>query len=878
MSESYSNMEFMSTLPKVNNQLGIRQNASAGLTIEQIESEYGRSYMGYLIRARRERYNNREHRHDVMTSDPIARFVTKRFVAEVTAKPFKSYDIDVEGNPEEIMMDFWERWDLLNMNEPLRAIYPNLGGDGYCLGFLYSTINKTVGYKAFGFYECPPEFWKRYNLRLSEFHNVIYEQRIYQVPVPAGYEYLGNYNIHAEEMILYPGQTPGYFHFTRDNWNYGIGVPRIQGIWASLTMLRKISHADYRRSLVFNIFEYPEDMDEEDVLMPMIEATSRVDETNGIAIPKRINPNTQEVEDWPKFYDRTWDTEGGSPRADPSAGGSLLRNAEYARVLIDLGYTETKLVGSQPGEVTGSKLDMTRDDEVDVREFNLLAPHIKWMATWLLENGFLEGLEADTLERVATQQYDIKCHVEWEVLENRVREAELAAEEMEDQAEGQATQNISPYLLVDTRNNTSIMGTRTNVNFPMTEISGGKFVGVQGSDLMVQFPNYPHAGVGYPGGGTYAYHMGTAEAATAAFTEIGVGGGQYIWRELRGYSKGPAYLTGNPTKGGTHQSLVPYDIISGRPSIEVAAGIMQQPIPQILEGPGTSPSQGLTPFTPGATPSQTTTFQTPSKGISYTVGPQISKKAKTKINPKGGGRKKKPGRKKGGTSGGGGTVLATSAVSYVPPQYYNSASMSFSRANGIMKEVRGKGMSKTTWGEMKRFLDIVDKANLFRVNSIDIGNPMNFDIPLYYIQNNKKVAEHSCKREWKKVNKHTGPLYLYSSLEHSGHRENVGSYKYYWDKDKDMPMIHRDYDEDKIRTLHKNWGIETSPILDKLNLNLPLSMSTEYFCGTEKHNGKNYQVNIHNGKGEPILRGIAIVKHGNCDAPFCSFTAEEVNT
>jgi hypothetical protein len=295
-------------------------------------------------------------------------------------------------------------------------------------------------------------------------------------------------------------------------------------------------------------------------------------------------------------------------------------------------------------------------------------------------------------------------------------------------------------------------------------------------------------------------------------------------------------------------------------------------------GPLIQTTQTPSNFT-GTVPFQTTTQQVSSRGTNYGSMQTPSKKAKTSQNPSGAGRKKKPGRKKGGSAGQAG-VVGTQAESYVPATYYNSVinHMSFKRANELMQEVRGKGMSKDTFQAIKKFVELVEDANLFRTNSIDIGNPMSFDVKLRYMQNGSVSEEYACKRAWKEVRNHKGSLYLYRDLAHGGNKEVVGTYKYWWDDQKDMPMIKRNYDDDRIRDLHKEWNIQESPILDKLKLGLPLSMSTEYFCSILTHNNKKYQVNLHNGRGENILKGIAIVKEGNCDDPFCSFTPEEVIT
>lgn len=824
-----------------------RENVASGMTIEQIElGTLGHAFIEDLIKRRFERYNAKEHRHGVVCSDPIARFVCKRYAKEMTAKPFKSYEMDEEGQPEEIMADIWERWEQLNMNEPARAIYGKIASDGYCLFRIYITPSGSIGYRAYGFYESPPDYWKRINMRETKYHNVIFEYYVQFIPHPMGYEYMGNYNIHAEEEWLRPND-PDFFHFYRGEWNFGIGDPRLQGIWAALTKLRKISHADFRRSSIFNVFEYPEDWDPEKQVQPMIEALRRADEMEGVAFGKRINPMSSEVEDWPKFYDRTMDQIGAAPRADPSSGGTLLRNPEYARVLIDLGYTETKFVGNQPGAVEGSKLDYTENDEVDMREFGLFKPIIKQILQWLLMNGFLEGCDPESIERVAANNYDIKVHWEYEVMENRMREimeaGQLAEQDAEAKAEYSTRENIAPFLLYNLEDNTSIIGYRTNINLPILPIehpsktiSGA---GVSGDRLVVRFKGYP------PGGGLYFYDFQSEMAAMQAHEQLSQEGGKYVWRRIRGHEKGeevtpykmgPAYLTGRPTIGGTSASLVPYEI-----QMYGAGGVA-------------APKWGVqkktkTPKTPATESTEsfdTTLYST----YNPTASQQPSTISSTSWNP---------------------TIPARQPRNAAP----NLRFLSFKRANSIMKEATGSGMSASTFVRIKDFLKKYQSENQLRVNSIDVGNPMNFDIPMKYIINGKEVHEYACKKDWKEIEPHEGPLWLYRNLGHSGERFNVGIYKYWWDEKKDQPQLYRDIKEDQIKKLLKKWGKESSIIMDRLNKSLPISMSTEYYCSFETHNGKKYQRHFHNENGELKFRGIAIVERGNCDEPFCVFNPIE---
>ena len=144
---------------------------------------------------------------------------------------------------------------------------------------------------------------------------------------------------------------------------------------------------------------------------------------------------------------------------------------------------------------------------------------------------------------------------------------------------------------------------------------------------------------------------------------------------------------------------------------------------------------------------------------------------------------------------------------------------------------------------------------------------MNFDVPLQYIYNGRLSIEFACKKEFKKIRKHNGSLYLYSDMEHGGSRITVGDYEYWWDNDKDIPMAKFNYDNKKILELVP----EDSIIAQRINAGLTPEMSTEYYAATKEIEGKKYQVKFRNLEGDNVFSGIAIVNKGNCGPPFCEF-------
>ena len=923
----------------------VRTNADpTGLIIEQI-NEGNLIWKDWLVKQGKENYYNRNHRYEVMNNDPLVTVYTERFFIFVTSKTFKSYTIarpDEETGepipPEEIMSDLWERWDQLNIKEMFIDAGKYMVGDGYVLNHKYlypdpDTGQPRIGYHNYGFYHCPPSFWRRYNMPRTPYHNKIYEYYIQYIPKPQGAGYMGNYHIHAVTDYLYP-TTPGFDHFTRIKHNEAIGVSKLQKLWASFTKLRKIAWYDFVGSCRKPLLQIPADMDPKEA-DALAEAFAHWDEHNMLVLPLRVNPETNEVEPYPAAFEATPDATGPTAKADPSSAGTMLHNAEYARVLMVDGHSETHLVGSQPGQLESSKMDLTRDDRADISEFNLYQPMLKKINMWLLEVGALEGLDPETLEYVEAGNYDIKCHIEWEVLENMMAAAEMAEEEMAMKSEGakqegeskanasdvqkcpecgysgrmrprkgdtfvcpqcnatftkegkkkglyysneaRYNERLSPYVL--TNGTITILGYRCNAIQGMQSVKSDTVdrVGLFQDDLLVQFENYP------PGGGTYEYHFDSpaeAEGMYDAMMQPGQSKGEFVWSYLRGTRSGPAYLTGNPTAGGTSASIVPYDIQGGI----LGGGVSQPGIPPIPAGGGLGPAASTTGFggvtinppsiaTPqpigfgiAADPTAKkvqpvgTAFTITAGGLKTTQAPEPHKISPSKTV----GRKRKPGKKS----------AKSKAKTYAPAQVkagpaVRIGNMSFKRFNEFLSDAGIPTVGKTTW---EKFKDL-NNYSQFRYNSA-IGNGMNFDIPLSYKDNEGNIfQEYACKKEWKKIENHSGDLVIYDPMGktrgHSGDMVKVGTYDHWWDEDKDTSVERFNYDKEAILKMIP----KDSPMAVRITAGLEPEMSTEYFTGKPvKHNGKQYQVNFHNNKGERKYIRIALVDYGNCPTGACDFT------
>ena len=117
----------------------------------------------------------------------------------------------------------------------------------------------------------------------------------------------------------------------------------------------------------------------------------------------------------------------------------------------------------------------------------------------------------------------------------------------------------APYSLQDETTGYAGAGVLTFTNRPMTPVmsSNVKGVGVFQNDLLVQF---------WGTQGTYRYHFDTPQEALEASQHMTTGSsGRYVWNHLRGRQIGPAYFSGKDTPGGTHASIVPYDIAGRTP-------------------------------------------------------------------------------------------------------------------------------------------------------------------------------------------------------------------------------------------------------------------------------------------------------------------------
>ena len=414
---------------------------------------------------------------------------------------------------------------------------------------------------------------------------------------------------------------------------------------------------------------------------------------------------------------------------------------------------------------------------------------------------------------------------------------------------------------------------RLNRSMPMTPVKSSwiKKIGFDEGSVYMQVHDKTSKGID-----TYEYNPSDTSQVYEDWIDSG-SKGEYWWDSVRDVLS-PAFKHGQPPsylETGYGEDLAETQSeetrqykMEGEPEKGLlGAGTTSAPY-QLVGGPteeGDSIYQAPQNLTTTEAPTQTTSY----KSV-FTPGYVRSPTSITGTKKVGPGRKRSPGKSK-------------SRPSIVPynATLYNSALITNTFEEEIPKMLRlGKqidwGMSKST---AYNFLNLVKhlNSNIWRCNSIAIGNEMAFIMPLYYQNASGGIdVEYACPEAFKKVKNHVGKLYLYPNLGHEGSKIDVGTYERMgWNDEDNKPILKLNYDDDKIIELLTRWNKLDSNIMNRLQQKLVPEMSTEYFCLPQEMDGKIMQTNIHNSKGEPVYEGIAIVDYGNCSSEHCEFQLVE---
>ena len=163
-------------------------------------------------------------------------------------------------------------------------------------------------------------------------------------------------------------------------------------------------------------------------------------------------------------------------------------------------------------------------------------------------------------------------------------------------------------------------------------------------------------------------------------------------------------------------------------------------------------------------------------------------------------------------------------------------------------------------------LMLASQSDVMRQNSVHTGEPMNFDIPLFYPNSRGGIdVEYACKADWKKyvVGRHNIKI---------GHGEDhiVGEGWYDWDADTDLPTITTDLDRNNLIDYMdvNNLEPEFSVLYNKILTGKPIPISTEYGATIEVVNGKAFQRRFKDF-------GLALVNQGNCPDNLCNLMEVE---
>ena len=860
----------------------LRRNTNPSPVIDETLYAHGKAYVDPLVFRGYNNFLNKIDKRASMYSDPIVNTLTLGWANIATAKTFKFYESHEIGAAE--VMEEWRAWWMENnLDELLKAVIPHFCMDGWVLLDLFlegleegeegeeSEEGKSINYEVYGSFECDTIHWKR------DIENNIYyyDVKFIPFPSPTGWAWGGSSlrSIHKE----YKGNE--LLHFTRGDWNYGVGKSRIAPVWDPILKLRHGSYADFFRRDMRFIVAVPQGWQK-----PRIDSFAQSFDgmmrgSNRMFVYKMSQadgPDKTPLE-LPRFGMESLARPAPKPMSQSEAGGELLRDPEWARLLAGTQLTENYFIGNQAGAVTGSEVDLTRDFYTECQEFGLLEPMIKAIINWFVMAGLIPQPPGN---------YVVKYWKDWEHIEKEAMLMQQEAQQWE-QEQGKAVAGESKRAelrqqSIDIYNNDEverlvINALTTNVNMPTTPVSSTwiSHVAVKGKRLFVKIP-------GWDKGPWAGFQFSDEDVAGMKGREMMESGsrGAWMWDNIwAGGGKGPRPLQPGINEGisGIIYSKDPFGgeaEVTGFGTFESRKEELLHPSTGHIGTEKTRRPLGTPSSTqkssvqiPSYVPfeeSRTEGFATAEGSAPQTPGYTASPSSITGSIKTGPGRKRARGK----------SSSRPAIIPYNPTiSLKNSApklnSQAYIKKLGV--EMGWGGMSNSTAQKIMALVKIHELNNLPRYNSIVIGNVMDFDVLLRYPD--APNGEKACKKEWIKINAHEGDLYLYEDLGHGGKRINVGKYKYWWDDKEGKNVVKYNKEEvfEAIEKLLNSWGVTNSEIQTKIKNGLAPDLSTEYYAGSIEVDGIIYQTNFHNRKGEPVFEGIAIVERGNCSAPACEY-------
>lgn len=789
-----------------------------------------RAYCDPLILHSHDNFNNKIDKRMSMMLDPLISAITVGWATLACAKTFKFYD-NHGPDGQEVMEEYRQWWIASDLNEILMAAIPHLSLDGWVLYDPYINDEGKFDYNIYGSYECSSVNWKRDAGNKIEFYNVRYIPR----PVP-GVGVAGGLRAVTK---VYPAER--LFHLTRGDWNLGFGKSRVMPCWDPAVKMRHGSHADFFRRDIRFMVAVPQNWKtkRKQAFMDAFSEMMRGQRRSFIYNMEQSKGPDQTPLGLPSFgFESLAKQAAPKPYAQSESGGQLLRDPEWARFLTACEHTENYFIGNQAGAMTGSEVDLTRDFYTECKEFALIEPLIKAIVNWFAELGVIPA---------PPQDYVVKYWKDWEHIEMG---RALAQQEMDLQQQRNtpnrenANECVSRKIKIISKehpdwkhdkvvavaysycekHNTLVAedllrSIRLNRSMPMTPVMSSWIKGIGYRDGTLFFETHDQTA----DAGKYGYYdVGELEAERLAMEWFESGSKGEFWHEAIKGVLSPARKMGR----------IPLPKMLGSKEYEKQAKQMRE---EKME-----PSTYTSATKPGTTAAPfTTPRSTPSKSTAQWTG------------------------------------TSPSDTMYRKPEYqlYNSDA-SVPTLLKIGKEM-GWNMSKNTAYNIIDLLRYNKQKHRPRYNSWIAGNPMDFDVILRYPDNPN--GEKACKKEWKKINAHSGDLVIYDDLGHGGRAHKIGTYEYFWSEEQDRPVMIYEKESvyERLNAILEEMGQQDSMLYLKIQNNEPPSISTEYYAGSKIHEGVEYQVNFHDSNFEPRFERIAFVNAGNCDAPHCTFKEVE---
>lgn len=846
----------MTILERINN--AFRRNTNPSPVIDEALYSSGYAYVDPLVFKGHNNFLNIIDKRASMYGDAIVNTLTLGWASVATTKTFKFYDSH-EVTGQEVMQEWRAWWMQNNLDELLKAIIPHFCMDGRILLDVYFDEIQSIKYEVYGSYECDAIHWTR-----DDDNNVIhYNVKFVPFPTPWGWA-SGNSNCKKVDKEYDMGEL---LHFTRGDWNYGLGRSRVLPAWDSIVKLRIGSYADFFRRDLRYIVAVPEGWKKKRIesFAESFEDMMRGSRRMFVYKMEQSKDPSKTPLELPRFGLESLARPSPKPMSQSEAGGQLLRDPEWARLLSATRLTENYFIGNQAGAVTGSEVDLTRDFYTECEEFNLLEPVIKGLITFFAQVGLIPEPPTD---------YVIKYWKDWEHIEkaNQLAEEEMMMGEQstEETKRSDVKQNIkykvkdkensdygerlgrttekcprcgetggkTIYLrggvktvrcpncghswelgtfktksLYDKRNETYnhaveemvIYALRNNIDFPETPVSSTwiETVSVKDKRLWVKIPGWDK--------GPYAgYEFSDNETAFEAGIEMLSSGskGGYMWDNIwAGGGKGP-----RPTQPGInehikgiHYAQSPFgaeEQVSGFGTFEQRKEGLLNPPEGFIGTEKTRRPLGMKE-TATASPSAIPSY-VPFSETTYDQ-PIATVGGETVYT---GGYEYNPQSITSSTKTGvgakrtpGRSTTRPSVVPYNPTLRLHSAPKLNSQAY-IMRLAE-----KLNWNMSKSTAQkIKELFNYNESNNIPRYNSFVvgnvMDFDIILRYPDNPNGEKACPKAWKKINAHEGDLYLYEDLGHGGMRYNVGKYKYWWDDKENKNMIV--YNKEEVfEELHK---------------------------------------------------------------------------